>query len=295
MTGYKELLVTVLIMLILLPSALDARKSKNRRSKSRKETTEQITFTTPDSTGPINKEIYKKRSPEEIFEALHSVLNAMGLDMDEFNFERIHPHLKIVYALYNELRLLAVADPDSLFGNSPDSVQDSPVKKMFLIDYQKNSDRQSVNRDTSSSTADSSIIITTAQLKASAESAFEIASLKPVIEPERIDPSKLMKDKLLGSTVSSSFTLSWNDTSFSKYLLKFEIVEDSLSRIGWNIVFEKVDKMKNKTTKVHRYFDAGEFMISALDLVWLTEAVKRSEIEILNYFHAKKSRIKDSL
>jgi hypothetical protein len=104
-----------------------------------------------------------------------------------------------------------------------------------------------------------------------------------------------MKDKLLGSTVSSSFTLSWNDTSFSKYLLKFEIVEDSLSRIGWNIVFEKVDKMKNKTTKVHRYFDAGEFMISALDLVWLTEAVKRSEIEILNYFHAKNSGKKDSL
>ncbi len=295
MTGYKELLVTVLIMLILLPSAADARKSKTRKSRSRKATTEQVTFTTPDSTGPSIKENYKKRGPEEIFEALHSVLNAMSIDMDEFNFERIHPHLKIIYALYNELRLLAVGDPDSLFNTSRDTTQDSFAKKMSLVNYQKNSDTRSVTGDTTSPVTDSLLIITTEQSGGTPASVFDAASLKPVIESKGMAPSNLMKDKLLGSAVASSFTLSWNDTSFSKYLLKFNIVEDSLGKPGWNIVFERVDKMKNKTVKVHRYFDAGEFMISAQDLVWLTEAVKRSEIEILNYFHAEKSRIKDSL
>ena len=91
MAGYKELLVAVLIILMLLPSALDARKNKSRRGKSQRATTEQRTFPTPDSTGSVVKEVYKKRSPEEIFEALHSVLNAMSIDMDEFNFGKIHP------------------------------------------------------------------------------------------------------------------------------------------------------------------------------------------------------------
>lgn len=288
MVGYKELPILILFLLFLFPTPIGAKKRRFRKTKSDK-----MIVTTPDSSGPIIKEEYKKRTPEEIFESLHSVLNAMNQDMDEFNFDRIHPHLKIIYALYNELRLLAVCDPDSLFGNSLNTAQDSTIKKMAMVNYQQNNDNKSVNRDTSSE-ADSSLIVTIEPTKTSPVPAFEITQLKPVIEPTNIDPSKLIKDKLLGNT-PSSFTLSWNDTSFSKYLLKFEIVQDSLGNIGWNIVFEKVDKLKNKTVKVHRYFDAGEFAISAQDLVWLTEAVKKSEVEILNYFQAKKREKKDSL
>ena len=62
----------------------------------------------------------------------------------------------------------------------------------------------------------------------------------------------------------------------------------------WNVVFEKVDKLKNKTVKVHKYFDVGEFAISAQDLVWLSDAVKKAEPEVLNYFYAKDRKKKES-
>ena len=41
-----------------------------------------------------------------------------------------------------------------------------------------------------------------------------------------------------------------------------------------------------------KYFDFGEFAISAQDLVWLTEEVKKSEREILNYFYYRKEEEK---
>ena len=66
-----------------------------------------------------------------------------------------------------------------------------------------------------------------------------------------------------------------------------------MGSIGWNLVFEKVDKLKNKTVKVHKYFDAGEFSISTQDLVWLIDEVKRAEVEIKNYFYAKEKEKKD--
>jgi hypothetical protein len=280
-----------MLLSMLFPSVVDARKSKLRNAAAG-----QTTFTTPDSTGSVIKEVYKKRSPEEIFEALHSVLYGMSLDMDEYNFDRIHPHLKIIYALYNELRLLAFGDPDSLFDSSRDTVQASLVKMMPLNIDRQRKNTPSVRFDSASSNADSTVIITAEPIQTAAVSALSIAPIRLVIAPVvETDPAGMLKENLLGKTVSSSFTLSWNDTSFSKYLLKFEIVQDSLGTIGWNIVFEKIDKLKNKTVKVHRYFDAGEFMISAQDLVWLTDEVKKSEIEILNYFHAKKREKRDSL
>ncbi len=115
-------------------------------------------------------------------------------------------------------------------------------------------------------------------------SPLDIVSLSPVMQTENKDPNRLLKEKLLGNQ-PTPFALSWNDTSFSKYLLKFEVTQDSMGTTVWNIVFEKVDKIKNKTVKVHKYFDAGEFMISAQDLVWLCDEVKKSETEIMNFFH----------
>jgi hypothetical protein len=65
------------------------------------------------------------------------------------------------------------------------------------------------------------------------------------------------------------------------------------------VVFEKVDKLKNKTVKIHQYFDVGEFSVSAQDLVWLTDELKKSETDMLGYFywkeHEKKKEKKDTV
>jgi hypothetical protein len=61
----------------------------------------------------------------------------------------------------------------------------------------------------------------------------------------------------------------------------------------WNVVFEKVDKLKNKTTTIHKYFDLGEFSVSAQDLVWLTDELKKSETEMMGYFYYKEREKKN--
>jgi hypothetical protein len=116
MIRLKKILFLAPFFLLILVFSTEAKKRRPKKVKSKPEP--EITVQT-DSTGmPIRK----KRTPDEIFNALHSVLRAMTEDMDEFNFNKIHPHLKIVYALYNELRLLAT--DDSLLNNSgiPDTL-----------------------------------------------------------------------------------------------------------------------------------------------------------------------------
>ena len=282
MIGYKELLIVILFFLLLFPASIGAKKRKSRKPESK---LSEIVQT--DSTGQL---IRKKRAPEEIFDALNSVLEAITDDMDEFNFDKIHPHLKIVYALYNELRLLAFGGQDSLFDKSSSPVKDSITKKVNI--YPRNNLSGSVNRGTSSGASDSSLKIILDSPNPTDESALKLSRLTPGIGPKNIDPSKQLKGKVAGNK-PSSFSLSWSDTSFSKYLIKFEITQDSLVSIGWNLVFEKVDKLKNKTVKVHKYFDAGEFSISTQDLVWLIDEVKRAEVEIKNYFYAKEKEKKD--
>lgn len=279
MSRNKEFLIVIFFLVLLVPAALSARKRKPRNSR-----VERVMVSTPDSAGPVVKEKYRKRSPEEIFEALHAVLNQMTRDMDEFNFAKIHPHLKIVYALYNELRLLSVGGLDSLKNSFGNPGPDSAKTEATTISYPKNSNTDKPMRDTSLSVSDSSVIITIDQTNSPTISPLNIITFKPVMNTENRDPGRFMKEKLMGNQ-PTSFALSWNDTSFSKYLLKFEITQDSMGTEVWNIVFEKVDKMKSKTVKVHKYFDAGEFMISAQDLVWLCDQVKKSQTEILNYFH----------
>jgi hypothetical protein len=283
MIRFKKILFLTPLFLLIFVFATEAKRRKPKKVKPKPEP--EIIVQT-DSTGmPIRK----KRTPDEIFNALHSVLRAMTEDMDEFNFNKIHPHLKIVYALYNELRLLAT--DDSLLNNSgiPDTLINAKT-----INFNQSSNKDITISDTSSSTADSTLVITIDSTKSDAISALQITQIKPVINETTIDPTKLLKDKLVGNQ-PTSFSLSWDDTSFQKYLIKFEIVKDSTG-VGfvWNVVFEKVDKLKNKTVKVHKYFDVGEFSISAQDLVWLCDAVKRTETEVLNYFYAKDKEKKES-
>lgn len=278
-----KFLTVIGLLLLIITAPSEARKRKPSRNKQQKQT--QTTFTTPDSVGPVVKEKYVKRSPEEIFDALKSVLTAMSTDMEEFNFARIHPHLKIIYALYNELRLQSLGGLEAFQISDKDSIE----KKETTIIYPK---KGSGISDTSAASSDSTMTIIIDSTNPSALSTMQITTFKPVIEPKITDPTKMMKDKLLGNA-PSSFTLSWNDTSFTKYLLKFEVTQDSLGSTVWNVVFEKVDKLKGKTVKVHRYFDAGEFAISAQDLVWLTDQVKKSETDIMNYFYAKEKDKKD--
>lgn len=286
MIGYKHLLIIVLFLLFLFPVQVGAKKRRSRKAKPK---SKPAVIVQTDSTGQL---IRKKRTPEELFDALNSVLEKMTEDMDEFNFDKIHPHLKIVYALYNELRILAMEDQDSILTISSDTVTDSITRKINTVMHIKKSDSDSARRSTSSTASDSSLTIIIDSPKPSIESALKISQINPIIDQKGLDPSKFMKDKLIGNQ-PASFSLSWNDTSFQQYLIKFEIVQDSLGSFGWNIVFEKVDKLKNKTVKVHKYFDFGEFAISAQDLVWLSEEVKKAEREILNYFYYRKEEEKE--
>jgi len=214
----------------------------------------------------------------------------MSTDMDEFNFERIHPHLKIVYALYNELRILAWESQDSVnggFGKAQDSTQGSST----AISITQSANSGYIIRDTSKGSADSSLMIIVEAKKPTPStgpnlSPFQSASGQPANNPANAPANPFITSN------TPSFSLSWDDTSFTKYLLKFEIVKDSTLGIVWNVVFEKVDKLKGKTVKVHRYFDAGEFAISVQDLVWLCDEVKKSETDIKNYFYAKEKEKK---
>lgn len=277
MTRHKCPWILIVLLFLIITSSTEARNRKVKKSASKPST--QILVQT-DSTGmPVRKE----RTPEEIFEALYSVLQAMTEDMDEFNFNKIHPHLKIVYALYNELRLLAT--DDSLLNTDNRQNSDASENTTKILEYSRTGRKEIVIRDTSISIPDSTVEILIDSTENEAVSALQITQITPVLDQKSTDPSKLLKDKLMG-TQPTSFSLSWDDTSFQKYLIKFEIVKDTMGFV-WNVVFEKVDKLKNKTVKVHKYFDVGEFAISAQDLVWLIDAVKRTEIEVLNYFYAK--------
>ncbi len=278
MIQHKKNWLIVTFILLTLVFSTEARKRKSKKVAAKPES--KIIIQT-DSTGlPIRKE----RTPDEIFDALHSVLRAMTEDMDDFNFNKIHPHLKIVYALYNELRLLAT--DDSLLTNT--NIQDTNSTLLKAINYNQSGNKYVAMQDTSS---DSTVVITIDSTNSNALSALKITEINPVINEQIMDPSKLLKEKLIGNQ-PTSFSLSWDDTSFQKYLIKFEIVKDSVGFV-WNVVFEKVDKLKNKTVKVHKYFDVGEFTISAQDLVWLSEAVKKTETEVLNYFYAKDKEEKE--
>ena len=284
MIGYKHLLIFVLFLLIFFPVQVGAKKRRLRKAKPK---AKPVVIMQTDSTGQL---IRKKRTPEELFDALNSVLEAMNRDMDEFNFDKIHPHLKIIYALYNELRILAMEDQDSISGANGDTAVDSTIKKVNPAMYVKKNENHSISWNKSSS--DSSLIIVIESPEPSLGSALKISQINPVMDQKNLDPANAMTDKIIGNR-APSFSLSWNDTSFQQYLLKFEIVEDTLGSFGWNIVFERVDKLKNKTVKVHKYFDFGEFAISTQDLVWLTEEVKKAEREILNYFYYRKEEEKE--
>jgi hypothetical protein len=245
------------------------------------------------TVSPIEKETFKKRTPEEIFQALNAVLRAMNDDMEEFNFDRVHPHLKIIYSLYNELRLLSLDNIDSLVAHprKPDSTL--LKRNMGSTEYTMSPGMDSLSARTGSRV---NLLIDTGNLSGSFPS--QRLSIGPRIDLRNIGPSKTRKDStFLGNVTSLSF--SWDDTSFQKYVLKFEITPDSMGTKVWNVVFEKVDKLKNKTSKIHQYFDLGEFAVSAQDLVWLTDELKRSETEMLGYFyykeHEKEKAKKDTI
>ena len=271
MIGYKYLLIIGFFLVLLSPVQVDAKKRRSRKAKTK---AKPAVIVQTDSTGQL---LRKKRTPEELFDALNSVLEAMSQDMDEFNFDKIHPHLKIIYALYNELRILAMEDQDSLSDTTGSTTADSSTGKINPAMYIKKNESDSIGRNKTSS--DSSLTIVIESPDPSLGTALKISKINPVMDQKKLDPTKAMTDQITGNR-PSSFSLSWSDTSFQEYIIKFEIVEDTLGSFGWNIVFEKVDKLKNKTVKVHKYFDFGEFAISAQDLVWLTEEVKKAEREI---------------
>jgi hypothetical protein len=245
------------------------------------------------TAGPVEKQTFKKRTPEEIFEALNAVLRAMNSDMEDFNFDRVHPHLKIIYSLYNELRLLSLDNIDSLTAHSGHAHPAAAARNIGAVHYDASDGWDSVAARTGSR---ASPTIDTG--KALIPSSLQQLSIRPLIDLKNNGAAKAGKDSaLLGSVSSVSF--SWDDTSFQKYMLKFEITPDSTGAKVWNVVFEKVDKLKNRTAKIHQYFDLGEFAVSAQDLIWLTDELKKSETEMRSYFydkeHEKEMEKKDTI
>jgi hypothetical protein len=284
--SFKVLSAIVLLLLFSVHS--EAQKNNS------KETPKPQIFVTPATGGPIEKENYKKRTPEEIFEALNAVVRAMSNDMEEFNFDRVHPHLKIIYALFNELRLLSLDNIDSVIAHPVKADSTLAKRSTGSANFNVSTSQRSPSVRAEGSLA--GMVIDTSNLSGSSPSSP--LSIKPLIDLKNIEPLKNRKDSAaVGKLPSLSF--SWDDTSFQKYMLKFEMTPDSAGNKGWNVVFEKVDKLKNKTVKIHQYFDVGEFSVSAQDLVWLTDELKKSETDMLGYFywkeHEKKIQKKDTI
>ena len=50
-----------------------------------------------------------------------------------------------------------------------------------------------------------------------------------------------------------------------------------------NPVEYEIVKLKKQTTKVHRYFDAGEFIMSRTELEWLRDALRRNRADLIGY------------
>ena len=284
--SFKTLSVTVLLLLFSVHSEAQKYNSK--------ETPKPQIFVTPATGGPIEKENFKKRTPEEIFEALNAVVRAMSNDMEEFNFDRVHPHLKIIYALFNELRLLSLDNIDSVIAHPAKADSTSVKRSTGPVNYNVSTSQYSPSARTEGSPA--SMVIDTGNLSGSSPSS--LLSIKPLVDLKNIEPIKTRKDSAFAAKLPS-LSFSWDDTSFQKYMLKFEMTPDSTGNKGWNVVFEKVDKLKNKTVKIHQYFDVGEFSVSAQDLVWLTDELKKSETDMLGYFyykeHEKKKEKKDTI
>jgi hypothetical protein len=270
---YKSLLAIVLLFLVPVHS-----EAQDNASKTVLKPQASANAT---ASGNIEKEKFKKRTPEEIFEALNSVLQAMNNDMEEFNFDRVHPHLKIVYSLYNELRLLSLDNIDGLAAHAMKA--DSVLLKRSLgsTNYSMSTSMDSLSARNGASV---NMVIDTGNLAGASSS--QRLSIGPRINLRNINPSKTQKDSALGGSISS-LSFAWDDTSFQKYMLKFEITPDTTGTKMWNVVFEKVDKLKNKTTRIHQYFDLGEFTASAQDLIWLNDELKKSETEMRSYFYDK--------
>ncbi len=281
----KSLPAIVLLFLFSVHS-----EAQNNASK---ETLKPQVSVTPTTSSHIEKENFKKRTPEEIFEALNAVLRAMNDDMEEFNFDKVHPHLKIIYSLYNELRLLSLDNIDSLVAH-PGKIDSTLLKRSSGSPHYK----ISTGMDSLSTRYGSSVTMVIDTSNLSGASASQRLSIGPRIDLKNLNPSRIQKDSSFVGNVSS-LAFSWEDTSFRKYLLKFEIVPDTTGAKMWNVVFEEVDKLKNKTTKIHQYFDLGEFAVSTQDLVWLTDELKKSETEMRGYFyykeHEKKKEKKDTI
>ena len=281
---------TLSAILLLLLFSVHSEGQKNNS----KETPKPQIFVTPATGGPVEKENYKKRTPEEIFKALNAVVQAMSNDMEEFNFDRVHPHLKIIYSLYNELRLLSLDNIDSVIAH-PAKADSTLVKRTTgSVNFNVSTSQNSPSVRTEGSPA--RMVIDTGNLSGTSPSSP--LSIRPLIDLKNIEPLKTRKDSAFVGKLPP-LSISWDDTSFQKYMLKFEMIPDSTGTKVWNVVFEKVDKLKNKTSKIHQYFDVGEFTVSAQDLVWLTDELKKSETEMLNYFyykdHEKKKERKDTI
>jgi hypothetical protein len=277
------------IILLLLFSAHS--EAQNNTSKETPKPQASVTLTT---SSQIEKEKFKKRTPEEIFEALNAVLQAMNNDMEEFNFDKVHPHLKIIYALYNELRLLSLDNIDSMVANPKKADSTFLKRSLGSTNYNMSTSKDSLSARNGSSV---NMAIDTGNLNGTS-SLSPTLSIRPVIDLKNSKLSGNRKDSTVVGNVSS-LSFSWDDTSFQKYLLKFEVTPDTAGTKMWNVVFEKVDKLKKKTTKIHQYFDLGEFTMSAQDLVWLNEELKKSETEMRGYFyykeHEKKKEKKDTI
>jgi hypothetical protein len=51
------------------------------------------------------KKVLESKSIEEVFEAAEKQVDALSYDMQEFNLDRIHPHLRIIYDHFEIMRV----------------------------------------------------------------------------------------------------------------------------------------------------------------------------------------------
>ena len=249
----------LLFIVILVVFRFDADARRRKRS-------------TPDRGGnetvSRGATISRESAVREYIDRLETTLSRLAYDMDDYDFDRIHRHLFSVYQCYAGLDTLSGAVKRSLADTTLSIASGRKAKAMqtqAFID---------------------SFIIKMEQLKKSDSTGDTVTIVdRPVIRREK-DTTATRLTKLKTGFINLLET-GMQDSG------KSVVVTTTEKPVPQNYIEYEVEKLKEKTAGIHRYFDAGEFSMSRSELEWLISYLSGVKMDIINHVVSRKEAASD--
>jgi len=206
----------------------------------------------------------KESAMTECIEQLETGLSRLADAMDDYDFDRIHQLLFSVYGCYTAMDSVVAPPLPPVPDTQPAIVTQVEARKMktqFFIDsfitvMEKKKGLKFMKSD--SPAADSGSW-----------------NFKPVIR--RIDDSTLKRENRIETPLFEKLTRPRSDSSVPA------VVVPDTETVPRNLVSFEVEKLREHTADIHRFFDAGEFSMSRSELEWLIERVSKVTSEIITY------------